>query len=116
MLDTTSPTLLTIQPRRVSGLYLARNRLGARERARLAADVIAGRTAIDASTLTVRQIAGLCRTNKVYLDEVRFPDRVKSRQQKKLAAVFDAIGPDARAEACRVIGIERVWDALTAAL
>ena len=100
----------------VTGRYLSHNRLDARARARLAADVISGRIAIDASKLTVGQVARLCRTNKVYLNDVRFPDRVKARQQKKLAAVFDAIGPDARAEACRTIGIERIWAALTAAL
>jgi hypothetical protein len=82
----------------------------------LAADVLSGRIPIDASTLTVGQVVRLCRTNKTYLNEIRFPDRVRDRQQKKLAAVFDAIGPDARAEACRTIGIERVWAALTAAL
>lgn len=100
----------------VTGRYLAHNRLDARGRARLAADIVAGRISIDMATLTIGQIAKLCRANEVYVDEARFPDRLRRRQQKKLALVFDAIGPDARAEACRVIGIERVWSALSAAL
>jgi hypothetical protein len=102
--------------RRVTGRYLTNNRLNARERANLAAEVIAGSAAIDASTLTVRQITKLCRANTGYVNEVRFPERLRRRQQKKFAAVFDAIGPDARAEACRTIGVERVWAALAAAL
>lgn len=87
---------------------------GARGRAELAADLIDGRAAL--GPLTIKQVIALCRSNPVYVDEVRFPGRVKRRQQKKFAAVFDAIGPDARAEACRTIGIERVWAALAAAL
>ena len=112
--NTTSATAGIRPP--ITGRYLSHNRLNARARARLAADVLSGRIPIDASTLTVGQVVRLCRTNKTYLNEIRFPDRVRDSQQKKLAAVFDAIGPDARAEACRTIGIERVWAALTAAL
>jgi hypothetical protein len=103
-------------PPPLTGRYLAHNRLDARARARLAADIINGRIPIDASSLTVGQVVKLCRSNKGYVNEVRFPDRVKRRQQKKLERIFNAIGPDARAEACRTIGIERVWSALTAAL
>lgn len=109
-------TAESVPVRRVTGRFLAHNRLDARGRAELARDVVAGKAEIDTSTLTVAQITKLCRTNKIYLDAIRFPDRVKHRQQKKLAAIFDAIGPDARAEACRTIGVERVWKALTAAL
>ncbi|HVQ81525.1 MAG TPA: hypothetical protein VMS82_16545 [Pseudolabrys sp.] len=103
-------------PRHVTGQYLAKNRLNARDRARLAADIIARRAAIDPSTLTVGQVSKICRANRIYVSEVRFPDRVKRRQQKKFAAFFDAIGADGRAELCRCIGVERIWNALTAAL
>ena len=41
---------------------------------------------------------------------------MKRRQQKRFAAFFDAIGPEGRAEICRMIGVERIWNALTAAL
>jgi hypothetical protein len=102
--------------RRVSGTYLARNWLSARERAQLAADIIDGHVVIDTSTLTIGQTVRLCRANQIYASEIRFPDRVKRRQQKKFAAFFDAIGADGRAELCRCIGVERIWNALTAAL
>jgi hypothetical protein len=102
--------------RQVTGTYLAKNWLSARERAQLAADIIDRRATIDASTLTVGQISKICRANRIYVSEIRFPDRVKRRQQKRFAAFFDAIGPDGRAELCRCIGVERIWNALTAAL
>jgi hypothetical protein len=91
--------------RQVTGTYLAKNWLSARERAQLAADIIDRRATIDASTLTVGQISKICRANRIYVSEIRFPDRVKRRQQKRFAAFFDAIGPDGRAELCRCIGV-----------
>jgi hypothetical protein len=103
-------------PPPLTGRYLAHNRLDARARARLAADIINGRISVDVSSLTVGQVVRLCRSNKGYVNELRFPDRAKRRQQKKLERIFAAIGPDARAEACRAIGVERVWVALAAAL
>jgi hypothetical protein len=103
-------------PRTITGRYLSRNRLDAKGRAALAADIIAGRATIDVTTLSANQITDLCRANHMYVRDARFPERVKRRQQKKLTRVFDAIGPDARAEACRSIGIERVWSALSAAI
>jgi hypothetical protein len=115
-IPTTQTTPTTTVRRVLTGQYLAKNKLDARARARLAADIIAGNASIDTSTLTVGQLINLCRANKLYVGEARFPDRMKRRQQKKFAAVFDAIGPDARMEACRTIGIERVWAALAAAL
>jgi hypothetical protein len=102
--------------RHVTGTYLAKNWLSARERAQLAADIIDGHVVIDTSTLTIGQTVKLCRANQIYVSEIRFPDRVKRRQQKKFAAFFDAIGPEGRMELCRCIGIERIWNALTAAL
>jgi hypothetical protein len=106
-----------VQPvKTITGRYLAHNRLDARGRARLCAELTADPAQIDPTTLTKKQIRMLCRANKLYVNEVRFPDHVKRRQQKRLNEIFNAIGPDARAEACRTIGIERVWSALTAAL
>jgi hypothetical protein len=100
----------------ITGRYLAHNKLGPRARARLVKDILDGRAVIDTGTLTIRQLVKLCRANSVYANEARFPERVKHRQQKKLEQIFNAIGPDARAEACRTIGIEAVWSALSAAL
>ncbi len=117
-IPTTFDNATTLQPeaKTVTGQYLAKNRMNARERAQLAAEIIARRATIDASTLTIGQTARLCRANRMYVSEIRFPDRVKRRQQKKFAAFFDAIGADGRAELCRCIGVERIWNALTAAL
>jgi hypothetical protein len=109
-------TVVVPPPRRVTGQYLAKNRLDAHARAQLAADVLAGKVAIDGSTLTVMQVVRLCRSNTKYVNAARFPDRVRKAQQRKLELIFNAIGPDARAEACRTIGIERVWSALAQAL
>jgi hypothetical protein len=90
--------------------------LNARDRARLAADIIDGRATIDAPTLTVGQVAKLCRTNRGYVNDARFPERAKRARRLKLAKAFNKIDFDARAELCRVIGIERVWAALAAAI
>ena len=111
-----STTIATVPVRQISGRYLAkaRIRLDPRGRAELAAAIVAGR--VEITDLTIKQIANLCKANATYLNEVRFPDRAKRVQQKKLARVFDAIGADARAELCRTIGVERVWAALAAAL
>ena len=51
--------------RQVSGQYLSHNRLNARDRARLAADIIAGHVTIDPSTLTIGQTVKLCRANRI---------------------------------------------------
>ena len=59
-------------PRRViTGEYLAKNHLDARERARLAADLIEGRA--DLGKLTAGQIIHICRSNAVYVADARRP-------------------------------------------
>jgi hypothetical protein len=114
--------------RLVTGRYLAKNWLSARERAQLAADIVGGRVAIDASTLTIGQVITLARANVRYFNEVRFPDRVKGRQQKKLAAVkavapeptlaerFAQATPSERLMCARVVGPAAVWDHMIAPL
>jgi hypothetical protein len=104
------------RPRQITGRYLAHNKLDARGRAELVRDIGAGQLEINTSTLTISQLTKLCRASRTYVIEARNPEIRKRRQLKKLAAIFDAIGPSARAEACREIGVERVWSALTAAL
>ena len=110
------PSNLENPTRQITGRYLAHNKLDARGRANLARDICAGQLEIDISTLTIGQITKLCRASRTCVTEARNPEIRKRRQLKKLAAIFDAIGPSARAEACREIGIERVWTALAAAL
>jgi hypothetical protein len=82
----------------------------------MAADIIDGNARIDALTLTIGQITRLCRANQVYVNNARFPERAKRARRNKLAEAFNKIDFDARAELCRVIGIERVWAALAAAI
>ncbi len=100
--------------RRVSGQYLAKNRLGARERARLAADIIGGRAEV--ADLTVAQTIALCRSNRVYVAEARDPGRSDRLRQRRLERAWEAVDPDCRAEFCRVIGVEQVWKVLAAAI
>jgi transcriptional regulator with XRE-family HTH domain len=57
------------RPRHVTGQYLAKNRLSARDRARLAAGVIDGR--ITVGSLTARQTARLCRVSVSRLKSVQ---------------------------------------------
>ena len=60
-----------IRPRKTNpsaksaGNTSATNRLNARDRARLAADIIAGHVTIDPSTLTIGQTVKLCRANRI---------------------------------------------------
>ena len=54
------PTSAAIPPhRRVTGQYLARNQLGKRPRARLAADISAGKVIV--TDFTNKQLANICR-------------------------------------------------------
>ena len=107
-----------VQPaaKTVSGRYLAHNRRDARGRANLAADIIAGRVWIDPATLTVAQITKLCGSNKAYVLDARDPERRKRLHQLKLQKAWEAVDPDHRAEFCRSVGIENVWQVLSAAV
>jgi hypothetical protein len=117
MLDSTNTTILTTQPHPlITGRWLAHNRLNARDRARLAADIIARRKRIDGASLTAKQIIKLCRANKAYVNEARFPERVRQNRRNKLAKAFNQIEFESRVELCRTIGAERVWNALAAAI
>jgi hypothetical protein len=100
----------------VTGRYLSHNRRDARGRAKLAANIIAGRVSIDPATLTVAQITKLCRANKIYVLEARDPERRERLRQLKLQLAWEAVDPDHRAEFCRVVGVENVWKVLAAAV
>jgi hypothetical protein len=83
----------------------------ARERAQLAADIVAGRATIDASTLTIGQVTALARAHVHHVNEVRFPDRVKRRQQKPtLAERFARATPSERLTCARAVGPRAIWD------
>jgi hypothetical protein len=109
-----NPLEVASHPRSVTGQYLAKNHLNARARAQLAADILGGRAEV--ADLTVAQITRLCRSNRIYVAEARDPGRAYRRRQQRLARVFNSIEPDARAELCRTIGVERVWTALAQAI
>ncbi len=100
----------------INGRYLSRNRLNARERARLVVDVVAGRVLVDASTLTVGQVTKLCRANRLYVADARDPERRKRLRQLKLQQAWEAVDPNHRAEFCRVVGVDNVWKVLAAAV
>jgi hypothetical protein len=106
----------TIQPvaKTITGRFLAHSRLNARDRARLAADIIDGRTAL--GPLTAKQVIGLCHTNAVYVAEARDPGRRNRLRRIKLEKAWEAVDPDIRAEFCRVVGVENVWRVLAAAI
>jgi hypothetical protein len=85
--------------RYVSGQYLAKNGLNARDRARLA-------VGIKAERVTVRQVARLCRVSVPYVtDALRPPAKPES-----LAERFARSTPDEWRECARTIGPAKVWD------
>jgi hypothetical protein len=91
-------------PHHVSGQYLAKNRLSARERARLAAGIIGGEVTIQ--NLTVAQTARLCRVCVPYVEDVR-------RQPSAcdvLVRGWDAATDAERVEFGRRIGADRLFD------
>ena len=97
----------------VTGRYPAHNRRDARGRASLAADI---HKKIDPATLTVAQVTKLCRANKVYVLDARDAERRNRLRQLKLQKAWEAVDPDHRAEFCRSVGVENVWQVLAAAV
>jgi len=93
------------QPARpVTGQYLARNRLKARDRARLAADIKAERVPV--RNLTVAQVARLCRVCVRYVTDVSRPPA----KPESLAEHFARSTPDEWRECARTIGPANIWD------
>jgi hypothetical protein len=88
----------------VTGQYLSKNRLSARDRARLAAGIIGGQ--IKVQNLTVRQTAKLCRVSEKYVGAVRRPPPAP----ESLAEHFVRATPAEWLEAARTIGAAAVWD------
>jgi hypothetical protein len=94
----------------VTGQYLCKNRLSARDRARLAAGIIDGQ--IKVQNLTVRQTAKLCRVCEPYVAAVRRQPPVP----ESLAEHFARATPAEWLEAARTIGVGAVWDRMIAPL
>jgi hypothetical protein len=96
--------------RHVTGQYLAKNRLNARARAHLAADIIDGRAKV--RNLTVRQTAQLCRICVPYISAARRPPAAP----ESLAEHFARSTPDEWLACARTIGPAIIWDRMIAPL
>jgi hypothetical protein len=98
------------EPTRVTGQYLAKNRLNARDRARLAAGIIDGQLTLQ--NLTIGQAAKLCRVCVPYIADVRRPPPAP----ESLAEHFARATPAEWLEAARAVGVVTVWDRMIAPL
>jgi hypothetical protein len=96
-------------PKTVTSLYLAKNDLSARERARLAADIIAGRVTVK---LTVQQAARLCRVSVPYVNDARRP----AGGGESLAHHFERSTPEEWRECARLVGPAVIWDQMLSPL
>jgi hypothetical protein len=96
--------------RQVTGQFLAKNRLNARGRARLAAGIIDEQVRI--RNLTVRQAARLCRVSEPYVAAARKPPAAA----ESLAEHFARATPNEWLEAARTIGPAKIWDSMIAPL
>jgi hypothetical protein len=107
-----SPQSLSASPARVvRGSYLAKNRLCARDRARLAADIAANKVLV--VNLTAKQLARLCRVNISYVCEARGRTGAATR---RLLRDWHAADHEARVQFARAVGAERVFDVITEAV
>ena len=114
MLDITSHATLPVShPRQVSGQFLTKNKLSAKARARLAAEILDGRAEL--AKLTVAQVAGLCRVSVSSVGTVRSGKRRKS-PDLRLLAIWGRATPQQRREFIQHAGPDNVWTELAAAL
>jgi len=94
----------------VTGQYLAKNKLPARGRAKIAADILARKTVV--VDLTATQLARICRVSLGYVHEARG----RSPQAKRLLREWNAADHGTRVEFARAIGPDRVFDVVTEAI
>ena len=104
----------TTGTRKITGQYLARNRLGKRARARLVNDIRGGR--LEVTNLTVRQAAYLCRVSvpsyTYYAKAIRKP----SPAPETLVELFRHSTPEQLLACARAVGPAVVWDKMIAPL
>jgi len=106
-----SPQSFPASPARVvSGQFLAKNRLCKRDRARLAADIIARKVMV--VDLTASQLATLCRVCPAYVAEARGRTPATTR----LLREWNAADHQARVAFARAVGAEQVFDVVTEAV
>jgi hypothetical protein len=98
------PEPTTTAIRKLCGQYLAKNRLNARARARLAAEILVGQA--EPVSLTVKQVAALCRVSVPYVSEARNP----APATDVLVKAWNAASPDERIAFARTVGSDKIWD------
>jgi len=91
--------------RTVTGQYLAKNKLGSRVRARLAADILNDRVKV--GKLTVTQTARLCRVSVPYVNQA-----CKAPARESLAQMFARSTSAEKREMARAAGVDVIWDEL----
>jgi hypothetical protein len=103
-----SPQSFPASPARVvSGQYLAKNRLRPRDRAKLAADILARKAVV--VDLTASQLAALCRVCPAYVAEARGRTPATTR----LLREWNAADHKVRVAFARAVGAERVFDVIS---
>jgi hypothetical protein len=110
MLYRTPATSTATTVRHVSGQFLAKNRLRKRDRAKLAADILARNVVV--VDLTASQLATLCRVCAAYVAEARGRTPAATR----LLRDWNAADHKARVAFARAVGAERVFDVFTEAV
>lgn len=106
-----SPQSFPASPARViRGSYLAKNRRCKRERAKLAAEILAGK--VEVVDLTASQVATLCRVCPAYVAEARG----RSPATTRLLHEWHAADHDARVAFARAVGAESVFDIVSEAV
>ena len=96
--------------RSVTGQYLARTHMSKWGRARLAADIIAGKAEI--TRLTDKQIAALCGISVAYV----YAARNGKKPKPTLADMLASASPSERVEAAARLGPAVVWDTMISPL
>ena len=109
MLNYSGKSFTTSPPRIVTGQFLSKNRLAKRNRAQLAADILAGRAVI--TDLTIKQVSVVCRASLHHIAEAREPDRAAAR----LLRDWEAADSNQRIAFARRAGVEMIFDTLVAA-
>jgi hypothetical protein len=105
------PNAFPASPSRVvRGSYLAKNRRCKRDRARLGAEILAGK--VEVVDLTASQVARLCRVCIHYIAEARGRSPAVSR----LLRDWNAADHEARVQFARAVGADSVFDIISEAV
>jgi hypothetical protein len=109
MLNSLSSAVLQTPPvRQIRGRDLAFSKSKPCIRAKLAADIVAGRVVVVG--LTLRQAARLCRISRGSVIEARRP------ASETLMKTWTGASPEERRQFIRAVGTESIWNELATAL